>query len=742
MIFMGIILLGVISWQRLPQELFPPITFPEISVVTHYLNAAPEEIETIITRPIEEAVGSVSGLKRITSISREGRSVVTVAFHWGMNIDFAALAVREKVDLVKELLPNEASDPLVVKFNPLERPILILSITGNLSPYELREVSRRVLKDGLEKIDGVASAAISGGLEREILVEIDQGKLSTTGISLLSITEALSKANINYPAGTIKRGLYEHLIRTVGEFQDISEIDYTVASVDYNSFYDPKDGKRDYIEKREAQARDSLGVRRTGELQKRYNKRLVLLKDISEIKDTFKEKTSISRYSGQENISMSIQKQAGANTIKVVQNVREGLPYIMRELPKGVEVEVIYDKAEIIKKAILSVCDAEWQGGLLAIIILFLFLRDIRSSLIVATAIPISIMGTFFLMFTRGLTVNTMTLVGLALGIGMLVDNGIVVIENIFRYRQMGVGGKAAAIVGTNEVFSSILASTLTSVAVFFPLIIFVPGIIGQFFKGLSWTVIFSLVTSLLVASTLVPLLATRIKTEKGKAFGSGEIARESLYLLKLSPLKQKVFMNTVLLISFGLFLFSFTLTKFIDTELLPKIDQGQFIIKTSLPTGTILEVTENVVTNIEKKVLTYADVESTAVSIGSAKGGGSSITGGLGSHQGQILVTLNKKRKQSSQEIIEMLQDQITSDKYERAIIQFILQESEFQAATGGSSPIVIEARGNDLFSLVKVVQKIEEQLATIDGVYNIKNDKSESSPETKVKINKRKPR
>ncbi|MFH1384495.1 MAG: efflux RND transporter permease subunit [Candidatus Omnitrophota bacterium] len=225
MVFIGIILLGIISWQRLPQELFPPITFPEISIVTHYLNAAPEEMETIITRPIEEAVGSVPGLKRITSISREGRSVVTVAFHWGINIDFAALAVREKVDLVKELLPNEASDPLVVKFNPLERPIMILSVTGNLSPYELRELSRRVIKDGLEKIEGVASASISGGLEREIVVEVDQARLSAAGLSILSIVDALSKANVNYPAGTIKRGLYEHLIRTVGEFKDISEID-------------------------------------------------------------------------------------------------------------------------------------------------------------------------------------------------------------------------------------------------------------------------------------------------------------------------------------------------------------------------------------------------------------------------------------------------------------------------------------------------------------------------------------
>jgi HAE1 family hydrophobic/amphiphilic exporter-1 len=740
MVFIGIILLGVISWQRLPQELFPPITFPEISVVTHYMNAAPEEIETIITRPIEEAVGSVPGLRRITSVSREGRSVVTVAFHWGIDINFAALAVREKVDLVKELLPNEASDPLVVKFNPLERPIMILSVTGNLSPFELRELSRRVIKDGIEKIDGVASASISGGLEREISINVDQGRLSAAGISLLSIVDALSKANVNYPAGTIKRGLYEHLIRTVGEFQDLSELDYTVASVDQGRYYDPKQGKREYVESREEQDRDTIENRRASERTHRSNKKLVLLKDIAEINDAFQEKTSISRYSGKENISLSIQKQAGSNTISVVDNIKNGLPNLFKELPSGVQVDVIYDHSVFIKRAIEGVRDAAVQGGILAIIILLFFLKDVRSSLIVAVAIPISIMGTFFLMYAWGLTVNMMTLGGLALGVGMLVDNGIVVIENIYRYRQMGVGAKAAAIVGTNEVFSSILASTLTSVAVFFPLIIFVPGIPGQLFKELSWTVIFSLSVSLLVASSLVPLLATHIKTPKKNVFGSSEIKKESLFLSNLSAAKQKAFMNSALVIVFLLFVASLGTLKFIDTELLPKVDQGQFIVKVTLPTGTILELTELRVTDIEKTILELPDVESTAVSIGSARGGGSSLMGGLGSHQGQILVTLNQKRKHSSQDIVEALKKKLDARDFDRAVIEYILQESEFQFAAGGNAPIVVEVRGNDFYVIEKLVQEIEGKLATIKGVYNIKNDKSESSPETKVKINKEK--
>lgn len=740
MVFLGIILLGIISWQRLPQELFPPITFPEISIITYYQNAAPEEIETIITKPIEEVVGSVAGLKRITSVSREGRSLVTVAFHWGVDIDFAALSVREKVDLVKEFLPREASDPRVEKFNPLERPIMILSVTGNLSPFELCELSRRVIKDGLEKVEGVASASISGGLEREIRIEVDQGRLSAAGVSLLSITDALSKANVNYPAGTIKRGLYEHLIRTVGEFQDLSEIDYTVTSVDQGRYYNPKEGKREYVESRGVQDRETLEARRMEERTSRVNRKLVVLKDIAEIKDTFREKTSISRYNGEENISISIQKQAGANTITVVDNIKKGLPGIYKELPKGVNVDIIYNHSIFIQRAIEGVRDAALQGGILAIIILFLFLRDVRSSLIVAVAIPISIMGTFFLMYTWGLTVNMMTLGGLALGVGMLVDNGIVVIENIYRYRQMGVGAKAAAIVGTNEVFSSILASTLTSIAVFFPLIIFVPGIPGQLFKELSWTVIFSLAVSLFVASSLVPLLATRIKASNKNVFGNSDVKRDTLFLTKMDKKKRTFFMSSVLFVVLVIFSVSLLVVHFLDAELLPKVDQGQFLIKVTLPTGTILEVTEMHVSDIEKSALALKDVESTAVSIGSERGGAGSLMGGLGSHQGQILVTLKSNRRSSSRQIVEKLEREVSADLSDRVRVEYILQESEFQFAAGGSAPIVVEVRGNDFYVIDKLVERVEESLAAIDGVYNIKNDKSESNPETKVKINKAK--
>src|SRR3990167_1602190 len=230
---MAMILLGVMAMTRIPQELFPPLTFPQITVVTEYVNAAPEEIETLITKPIEESVSSVSGLKRLESLSREGRSTVVISFDWGQDIDFAALAVREKIDLIKERLPKESEDPVVLKYDPLTRPIMILSVTGkDLQPVQFKLLTEKMLKDNLEKIEGVASAAISGGVDREIIVDIDQGRLQANHLSLLEVIQSIEEANVSYPAGSIKKGLYEYLIRTMGEFRSVKEISYSVAGVD------------------------------------------------------------------------------------------------------------------------------------------------------------------------------------------------------------------------------------------------------------------------------------------------------------------------------------------------------------------------------------------------------------------------------------------------------------------------------------------------------------------------------
>jgi len=741
MVSLLVILLGVISLFRLPQELYPPITFPEVSVVTNYLNAAPEEIETLITRPIEEAVGSVGGLKNIRSVSREGASVVTCAFHWGTNIDFAALELREKIDLVKERLPNEADEPVVVKFNPLDRPIMILSLTGDVNPVELRDVAIKKVKDDIEKVPGVASASVSGGQQREIVVDIDQGRLQAASTSLLQVVEALRNTNYNYPAGTITGGMYEFLLRTTGEFKGIKDIKDTVISVESMQQSEYERQRRQYIESAEEdQIRQTTEEARRAEARPSLEKRLVSLGDLGVIEDTVKKKTSISRYNGKPNVSISIQKQASSNTIAVCEVIRKKLEEVKKELPNSVNISLIYDHSDFIKKAVNGTRDDALQGAVLAFGALYLILKSISASVIVVVAIPIAIMGTFLFMFLGGMSLNTMTLGGLALGVGMMIDNGVVTVENIFRHRQMGQSSKEAAVAATNEVFSSQVGSTLTNVAVFIPLILFVPGVAGQLFKELSWTIIIAQLMSLLVAISLTPLLATHLKTKKKLDVSDDETAK--LTYSRLPEEKKNKLIHRILGGAFALFIVALLLVPFLKVELLPKVDQGQFLVRIFMPAGTILDRTDEVVSLIEKRIQKIKEVDNTAVSIGSdrtrtAEGGVIEI---LGANQGQILVNLKKKRRRSAQDVVQMVRKEVERIELGNARIEYIVQESEFQFAAGGGAPIVIEIKGYSMIQMNRLVKALKKELGLIRSLYNIKDDRGESKPETKVEIDKEK--
>ncbi|RKY34676.1 MAG: hypothetical protein DRP73_05315, partial [Candidatus Omnitrophota bacterium] len=350
MFYLGIIILGVISWSRLPQELFPSISYPQITIVTTYENASPQEIETLITKIIEEAVGTVNGLKKISSISKEGLSLIILDFDWGTNMDFASLGVREKIDLIKERLPLGAEDPIVMKYNPFEIPILILSVKGEMSSRQLRELCRKEIKDELEKIEGVASANIVGGREREILVELDQGKLFANKIPILKVAEAIKQTNFTFPAGTIKERFYEYLIRTIGEFQAVKEVEKVV--VDVQEVNPPKTQYEAYLRQLKGETSD---------------KRVIHITDLGRVLDTLKDLTNISRYNGQENISIRIQRQAGANIIKVVGLVKKQLKEIQERLrDRKVDIQIIYDQSQFIRDSINGVRDAAIQGGVLA----------------------------------------------------------------------------------------------------------------------------------------------------------------------------------------------------------------------------------------------------------------------------------------------------------------------------------------------------------------------------------------
>lgn len=743
MVFSGIMFLGIISATSLPQELFPRIAFPQITVVTNYVNAAPEEIETLITRPLEEAISSTSGLRKLESVSQEGTSTIFVSFGWNENVDFAALAVREKIDLVKERLPKEADDPIVLKFDPLTRPTMIFSVTGKLSLADLKSFSEQLLKENLEKIEGVASVRISGGLDREIQVELDQGRLQSAQVSILDVVDAIDNANISYPAGGIKKGLYEYLIRTVGEFRSVAEIGYTVVTTDIKKRLQRE--PETFVEKGSGGIRETVDTLREERARKVGEKRLVLLNDVGTVKDGFHERTTVSRYNRNENITVAVQKQGSANAVEVAARVRRELEFLRDDFEtRGLSVRIVYDQSEFIKKAIASVRDAAIQGGLLTAVMLYLFFRDWASALIVATSIPISVMGTFFLFQLQGITINMMSLFGLALGSGMTVDTSIVVIENIFRLREKGLPPKEASVAGANEVFWPIFSSTATTCAVFFPMIIFVPGVTGQLFKDLSWAVIYNQTISLFVAAALVPMLAVSIQVPKSlgweqKLSETGKRLKQ--YLFKRSRSGQNRLFSTVVATGFASFFVGLLIFKLLDTEVLPKIDQGQFLVKVNLPVGSLLEATDGVVRVIEDELTRIPEVENVSITIGSAKTSkvGEVNVETLRPNQALVLVMLKKKRHRPSAAVVAELRDRLGTMDLQRAEIEYVLQESEFEFAASGGKPIVVEVKGYDLTKLLDLAGKVGKLTAEIPGTAEILNDFGEPSPETKVEIDRK---
>ena len=466
-----VIILGAVSLSRLPIDLMPDITYPTLSIRTDYENAGPEEVETLITRPIEQAVAAVPGVESINSASMEGRSDIRVAFVWGTNLDAAANDLRDRLDRVKGNLPDEADLPVLRKFDLASAPVLILGASSRLDPVQMQDILENQVRYRIERVPGVAALNIWGGLDREIHVNLLPGRIKALKIPLDTIIDRLESSNLNLAAGTIETKDMELYVRTPGEYTSLEQLGNTVVAV-----------------------RDGAVVR---------------LKDIAEIKDSWERVTRIVRVNGEPGIRLSVNKQSGTNTVEVAERLQAELERINRDIPQ-IKIRSIIDTSTYIKNAISNVADSLLYGGVFAIFVLLFFLRNVRSTLVVAAAIPISIIATFMLIYFGGFTLNIMTLGGLALGVGMLVDNAIVVLENIYRLREEGMGPREAAIQGASEVAGAITASTLTTLVVFLPMI-FIQGMSGIMFKQLAYVVSFSLLCSLGVALTLVPMLASRI---------------------------------------------------------------------------------------------------------------------------------------------------------------------------------------------------------------------------------------
>lgn len=521
MFYIAVALLGIYAFSKMGVDLLPDINIPHLLVQTTYPNASPEEIEKLITEPLESTARTVNGLKNITSVSKEGISIISLDFVWGTDMNFALLSLREKLDNARFILPREASRPTIIRVDPSASPIMTLVISyKNASNntfvkqtssedeikelINLREAARVIFKRRLEQIDGVAQAIITGGLDREILIEVDLQKLLAYNITFTEISSALKSANVSLPAGSIIKGLFRYSLRTVGEFRSIEDIGKTII--------------------------------------KHYqNGSVLFLKDVANLKESFKEREGFTRYNGSEAVGILVHKEPDANTVEVANNIREALASMKMEYP-SYNIEIISDYSKFIIAAIENVKQEIYFGGILAFIVLFFFLKSIRNILIIGITIPASLLLTVLLMYLFNIKFNIISLGGMAVGVGMLLDNSIIVIENVTRYREQGFYIQQATLHGSNEVSMPIVASTLTTIAVFLPLI-FIRGIAGELFKDQSYAIVLSLASSILVALTLIPMLASREKLKLFTLKSSG-FSEEYLYINK--PLTENIFVKVL----------------------------------------------------------------------------------------------------------------------------------------------------------------------------------------------------
>ena len=574
------IIFGFISYSRLNLNLLPKISYPTLTIKTEYPGTAPSEIENIISKPIEETCGVVDNVVRISSVSRAELSEVTVEFAWHTNMDFATLKLREKLDLIR--LPVGASKPVILRYDPNQEPIMKLGLTGGGDLGFIRYIAEREVKQALESIEGVAACSISGGLEDEIHIDLDEQKLSLLNIPITTVANRLAQENVNLSAGILKQKDSQFLVRTVNQFQTVEEI------------------KEIIVEKR-------------GDVQ-------ITLGSVADVFRGYKERKVISRINDQECIEAAIYRAADANTVSVANTVTERLDSVQANIlgPRGMKYEIITNQSKFIKNTIQEVKQTALIGGILAVFVLLYFLKNLRSTIIIGAAIPISVVITFFLMYSSNISLNIISLGGLALGIGMLVDNSIVVLESIQRYREKGIGLVKSALEGTSEVAGAVTASTFTTVAVFFP-IVFVEGIAGQLFKDMALTVTYSLLASLLVSLTLVPMLNAVMRRENAKEWVSRVLKivfkpvdklYEKFYesykkTQDVSFRRRKIIMGSVVI----LFALSIFMIRFMGQELIPVISQGEFHINVEFQPGTSLSENAAIISDIPDTLKKYDEI-------------------------------------------------------------------------------------------------------------------------------------
>ena len=757
MIAVALLIFGVVGYTRLPINLLPDISYPSLTVETRFPGAAPAEVEALVTRPVEEVVGIVSGVRRLTSVSRPGLSQVTLEFDWGRSMDFASLDVRQKLDLIQ--MPREIEKPVILRFDPSNDPVMRLYLTGGRDLYQLRYVAEEVLKKDLESTEGAAAIKVNGGFEEEIQVSVDEQKLSLLGITMAEVSAKLRQENVNQAGGSLYEEEARYLVRARNEFENLDDILKTVL------------------------------VSREG--------RTVVLADVARVERGHARREVVTRFGGAEAVELAIYKEGDSNAVAVARAIRERLDRVKGEIPEGVEVSVGVDQSRFIQASVDEVLSNAVIGGIIAIIILLFFLKDLRSTIIIAVSIPVSVIATFFLMYRTGTSLNIMSLGGLALGVGMLVDNAIVVLESIYKEREKGLDAIESASRGASSVAMAVIASTLTTVAVFLP-VVFLEGVAAQLFRDQALTVSFSLIASLAVSLTLIPMMAAlssrvaappqagSIAAADGAAAPAGRVRRifrgagrgigaafrfltftlpafvlRYLRLLvrfivravtiAVRPLSrafdatfdslQRAYPSmlqrclesrgVVLALVIGLFAISMFAATRLGMDLIPSFSQGEFLFRVELPVGTPLEVTDRYIADVQR-VLEGDESIASYSSISGGAGLSLSNTGTEGENVARLQVQMKSGTDADEEAIvIEKLRERLSAS----SIARFEFERPTFFTFR---TPVEVEIYGDDLQQLTAAAAEVEAEVARVAGVVDVRSSAAQGNPELQVSFDR----
>jgi HAE1 family hydrophobic/amphiphilic exporter-1 len=705
-----IVVLGAISLAKLPVDLMPEITNPTLSIRVGYSGVGPLEIEQSVTRPIEQSVAAVAGLQQINSSSSEGSSNVRLNFAWGTDLNEAADEVRNRLDRVRGRLPEDADAPVIFKFDSTTTPIMNIGVEGDFDAVTLRELAQNQLSPRLERVAGVAAVDVMGGLRRQIRVDLSKEKITALDLPVDRVVTVLRTENQNIPIGEIDQADTTYLLRSQGEFTNLEEI-------------------------------RNLVVLTKGGVP-------VYLKDIAHVYDGTEDERSLLRINGKPGVRMNVTKQSGQNTVAVAEAVRAEIARVNQEVP-GVHLTILSDSAVYIERSIGAVQEAVLIGAVLVVAIIFLFLRNIRSTLIICTSIPISIIGTFALLHAAGFTLNTMTFGGLALGVGMIVDASIVVLENTFRHMEAGEPREVAAVKGSEEVWSAIVASILTHIAVFVPLL-FLSGISSIMFKQLAVVVMFSLAMSLFVAVTLVPVLCAKLlklpppadqrRGLLGRLFTRSERALDGLDSGYRALIHRALLHRpTVLIGGAATFAAALALLPLIPVEMMPQTDEGQVSVTAEMSVGTRIERMHDVLLAMEKRIPELVP-EHTTVVVSAGAGG---MFGGGGSFRGNISVNLVPKteRERSSDQIAQALRRQLAG--VPGVVVMARASSANFNMARmfgggGGDSRLSLEIRGYDLADARRLSQEAKSLMQETPGIADAQVGRDEGRPELAVRVDR----